>query len=96
MSTTDANTSRLVTKIRWVVESANARIKRWKFFARILPSSQVPFISDYIKIVCGISNKYFPPLTTGCTEEDVLVAAKMQRNTLGMDVISWFIKKTSP
>ncbi|XP_062589596.1 uncharacterized protein LOC134251226 isoform X2 [Saccostrea cucullata] len=118
MSTEDANTSRLVTKIRWVVESANARIKRWKFFDRILPSSQVPFISDYIKIVCGISNKYFPPLSTGmficlvndkhlfcfilyiilciiyrvlsflliqfhelslgCTEEDAIVAAKMQ------------------
>uniref|UniRef100_A0A8W8JJ17 Sushi domain-containing protein n=1 Tax=Magallana gigas TaxID=29159 RepID=A0A8W8JJ17_MAGGI len=78
MSTADANTSRLVTKIRWVVESANARIKRWKFFDRVLPSSQVPFISDFIKIVCGISNKYFPPLSTGCTEEDSLVAAKMQ------------------
>lgn len=37
MSTADANTSRLVTKIRWVVESANARIKRWKFFDRVLP-----------------------------------------------------------
>ncbi|XP_065937114.1 uncharacterized protein [Magallana gigas] len=69
MSTTDANTSSLVTKIRWVVESANARIKRWNFFDRVLPSSQVPFICDYIKIVCGISNKYFPPLST---------AAKMQ------------------
>lgn len=78
MSTTDANTSSLVTKIRWVVESANARIKRWNFFDRVLPSSQVPFICDYIKIVCGISNKYFPPLSTGCTEEDSLVAAKMQ------------------
>uniref|UniRef100_A0A8W8LM21 DDE Tnp4 domain-containing protein n=1 Tax=Magallana gigas TaxID=29159 RepID=A0A8W8LM21_MAGGI len=65
-------------KIRWVVESANARIKRWKFFDRVLPSSQVPFISDFLKIVCGISNKYFPPLSTGCTEEDSLVAAKMQ------------------
>uniref|UniRef100_K1RAK8 Uncharacterized protein n=1 Tax=Magallana gigas TaxID=29159 RepID=K1RAK8_MAGGI len=64
MSTADANKSRLVTKIRWLVESANARIKRWKFFDCVLPSSQVPFISDFIKIVYGISSKYFPPLST--------------------------------
>ncbi|XP_065923262.1 uncharacterized protein [Magallana gigas] len=78
MSTPDANTSRLVTKIRWVVESANARIKRWKLLDCILPTSQIPFIGDYVKIVCSISNKYYPPLSSGDRDADMAVAAKMQ------------------
>ncbi|XP_062581928.1 uncharacterized protein LOC134243712 [Saccostrea cucullata] len=78
LSTQDANTSRLVTKIRWVVESSNARIKRWKFLDRILPTSQVPYIGDYIKIVCSISNKYYPPLSTGDATEDLATASKMK------------------
>lgn len=29
-STTEANISRMVTKVRWVVESANGRLKQWR------------------------------------------------------------------
>nr|XP_022317959.1 uncharacterized protein LOC111121112 isoform X2 [Crassostrea virginica] len=57
MSTEEANTSRLVTKVRWVVESANARIKSWKYLASVLPTHQVPYIRDYVCIVCAIANK---------------------------------------
>ncbi|XP_033739141.1 uncharacterized protein LOC117326498 [Pecten maximus] len=48
MSTEDANMSRLVTKVRWVVESSNARIKGWKYLDHTLPTNQVPYIGDYI------------------------------------------------
>ncbi|XP_063448441.1 uncharacterized protein LOC134727973 [Mytilus trossulus] len=74
--TDDANTSRLVTKVRWEVESANARIKRWKYLSNVLPNKQVPYIGDYVCIVCGISNEYLPPLSPGCDNEEAL-AAKM-------------------
>ncbi|CAG2245126.1 unnamed protein product [Mytilus edulis] len=76
MTTDEANASRLVTKVRWVVESANARIKRWKYLSHVLPNKQVPYIGDYVCIVCGISNKYLPPLSPGCDNEEAL-AAKM-------------------
>jgi hypothetical protein len=42
-------------QIRWVVESANARIKNFKWLDRVLPTNQVPFIGDYVRIVCAIS-----------------------------------------
>lgn len=29
-STTEANISRMVTKVRWVVESANGKVKQWR------------------------------------------------------------------
>lgn len=54
----ESNTTRLVTKIRWVVESVNGRIKLWKYLDRVLPNSQIPYISDYVQIVCTIMNKY--------------------------------------
>ncbi|CAC5423661.1 unnamed protein product [Mytilus coruscus] len=77
-STEDANMSRLVTKIRWIVESSNARIKTWKYLSHTLPTNQIPFIGDFVRIVCALSNKYAPPLSQ-CTdvESDQLEAAKM-------------------
>jgi len=28
----------------------------------VIPTNQVPFIGDYVRIVCAISNRYFPAL----------------------------------
>ncbi|CAC5401421.1 unnamed protein product [Mytilus coruscus] len=77
-STEDANMSRLVTKIRWIVESSNARIKTWKYLSHTLPTNQIPFIGDFVRIVCALSNKYAQPLSQ-CrdVESDQLEAAKM-------------------
>lgn len=70
--------SRLVTKIRWVVESSNARIKRWRYLDRTLPTNQIPFVGDYVRIVCALSNKFFPPLSRSHSiDEDEADAAKM-------------------
>ncbi|KAK3084039.1 hypothetical protein FSP39_007185 [Pinctada imbricata] len=77
MSTEDANSSRLVTKVRWVVESANARIKQWRYLDHILPTNQIPYIGDYIRIVCSITNRYFPPFSTGSSEADDALGARM-------------------
>jgi hypothetical protein len=33
-------------QIRWVVESAKARIKNFKWLDRVIPTNQVPFIGD--------------------------------------------------
>jgi hypothetical protein len=57
-----ANASRLVTKVRWVVEAANGRIKKWKYLDNVVHNSQIPFIGDYVRIVSSIINKYRPPL----------------------------------
>uniref|UniRef100_A0A8W8IL53 DDE Tnp4 domain-containing protein n=1 Tax=Magallana gigas TaxID=29159 RepID=A0A8W8IL53_MAGGI len=70
MTTESANTSRLVTKIRWVVESANSRIKQWKYLQHVLPTSQIPYRGDFIRIVCAICNRYMKPLSNGNVTED--------------------------
>lgn len=77
MTTEEANTIRLVTKVRWLVESANARIQNWKYLQHVLPTNQTPYIGDYVSIVCSISNKYFPPLSQPYTSDDIVLASKM-------------------
>lgn len=68
----------IIFQVRWVVEAANARIKRWKYLDHILPTSQIPFIGDFVRIVCAVSNKYLPPINaTNNTEEDQLIAGRM-------------------
>ncbi|CAF1346131.1 unnamed protein product [Didymodactylos carnosus] len=54
----EANTTRCITKIRWVVESANGKIKQWAFFNKTIQNSTIAYLSDYTNIICGIINKY--------------------------------------
>ena len=44
----------------------------------ILPTNQVPYIGDYIKIICSLCNKFLPPLSANCeSSEDFLCAERM-------------------
>ena len=47
----EGNSSRLVTKVRWVVESFNGRLKKWQYLDKVLPNSQIPNIADYTRLV---------------------------------------------
>jgi hypothetical protein len=72
----EANTSRLVTKIRWAVESANGRLKRWKFLANVISNTQIKFIGDYVRIVGALINAFRPALS-GDSENNVDISRKM-------------------
>ncbi|XP_060085720.1 uncharacterized protein LOC132565127 [Ylistrum balloti] len=76
-TTGESNASRLVTKIRWVVEAVNGRLKTWKYLDRVLPNSQIPYIGDIVRIVCAIFNKFGTPISTGDAEQDQLLGSKM-------------------
>lgn len=65
----DSNCSRLTTKIRWIVESANGRIKSWKYLANVVQNTQIPHIGDDVRLVCAISNKYMKPLCSSSTSD---------------------------
>lgn len=78
LQTKDANCSRLVTKIRWVVESANSRLKTWRLLDKTLPNTHIPSIGDYAQIICALCNKFRSPLSSGTFEKDIEIAAKMK------------------
>jgi hypothetical protein len=68
-TTFNANYSRLVTKIRWVIESVNARIKKYKYFANILINQNIPTIEYDFKNISAIINKFRPQLASTDDEE---------------------------
>lgn len=54
----------------------------FKWLDRVLPTNQVPFIGDYVRIVCAISNRYFPALGRTVNEDDdIQLAREMQQKS---------------
>ncbi|XP_065213296.1 uncharacterized protein LOC135840599 [Planococcus citri] len=72
----EANESRLITKMRWVVEAVNGLIKTWRALDHVFPNSQIPFIGDYVRIVCALCNRYRPARVKS-HDDDLLVANRM-------------------
>jgi hypothetical protein len=85
-STNKANDSRLVTKVRWVVEAANARLKQWKIFRNQVRNKSLDFLDIDIRIVCAIINKFRGPIKKlaegdeDCANE--MLSRKRQKNIL--------------
>ena len=75
-TTSEAHKSRCVTKIRWVVEAANARIKQFKFLSNTVQSSSLPHLEEYVSFFCSLINQYQSPIKTS-TPEDVEIGEKM-------------------
>jgi hypothetical protein len=69
----DANHSRFVTMLRWVVESANARIKRFKWFSQTIQNSSIPSVTDFLAIVGALNNCFHVPMVTDSPNHDDLV-----------------------
>jgi DDE superfamily endonuclease len=63
----EANESRLVTKIRWVVESVNGRIKNvFKFFRSTIQNTYIDNdkAARFLRIACAMLNAFHPALAT--------------------------------
>ena len=75
-TTSEANQSRYVTKLRWGVEAVNSRIKQFKYLANTIPNSSLLHLEQDLSIVCAIINRYRPPMKTS-TLEDAAIAEKM-------------------
>jgi hypothetical protein len=79
----EANHSRRVTKVRFVVECANARLKQFKFLAKTVTNTQLPHVGAYTRIVAAVCNKFRPPLVQSKPEDHMLarrMLAKLHKN----------------
>lgn len=60
LTTEQANTSRLVTKIRYVVEAQNGHLKTvWSIFAKVWPTLCVHTLNNDLRIAAALLNKFF-------------------------------------
>lgn len=70
LTTEQANASRLVTKIRWVVEARNGHIKSiFKFLEKTVQIQHVPNLKDFYKIAGAIINRYHPLIVMEAADE---------------------------
>jgi len=75
-----ANQTRKVTKNRWVVESANGRMKNvWKFFKHMIEGSYTPSVMKFFRVACAISNRYFVQLQQEKPIHDVIARKVLER-----------------
>ncbi|GBP23667.1 hypothetical protein EVAR_80284_1 [Eumeta japonica] len=75
-STEDANETRLVTKVRWVVAAVNGQLKNWRALDKVVPNSQISYIGDYVRIICAVLNAFHPARIKN-TEDDGIIAQRM-------------------
>ena len=69
-STTEPNQSRCITKIRWIVEAINRRMKQFKFFSYTIQNSSLPHLEAYISIGCSIINRYQSPMINSTAADE--------------------------
>ncbi len=91
-STEEANTSRLVTKIRWVVESVNGRLKKWEFLNKVLANQHIQPIGDYVQIIAAICNKYRPPIKRDSVEDRAVARKMLERAKLTVNPLQQHIE----
>ncbi|CAF1656155.1 unnamed protein product [Adineta ricciae] len=58
LSSAEANHSRCVAKVRWIIESVNGKIKQWRYFSQTIQNSSTPFVGGYLNIICALINAY--------------------------------------
>lgn len=72
----DANGTRLVTKLRWVIEAYHGRIKKWQWLRHTRPSYDIARLSRVVRLVSAACNAFRPTLMQASSRADVC-AAKM-------------------
>ncbi|CAF1556965.1 unnamed protein product [Rotaria magnacalcarata] len=77
-SAEEANESRCITKIRWVVEAANRRLKQFKYFANTIQNSSLVYLESDMSIACALINHYQPPMTRSKLEDEEIGVQIMQ------------------
>ena len=55
-------------------------IKKWKAFDCVFPNAQIPYIGDYVRIICSIINAYSPNLVFDQAYDDYRAEAMKLRS----------------
>ena len=54
------------------MESANGHIKQRRALSKVLPSSQIPFAGEYVRIICSLRIGFRPSLVTSLESDAVI------------------------
>ena len=51
-----ANLTRMVTKVRFMVECVNGHLKKWQWLANVICNQMIPVIGDCFRIIGAVLN----------------------------------------
>lgn len=75
-----ANDSRLVTKLRWVVEARNGHLKTiWPFFAKQWTTYELLHLEEDVRIAANLINMFFATLIPDKANGEEIVGKMMER-----------------
>jgi hypothetical protein len=74
-----ANEARMVTKCRWVVESINGYLKRFKSLSDV-DNKALPHLIDDFRIAASLINQFYQPLFSDGDETSQLQIARNIKN----------------
>ena len=59
-SETESNYNRAITAFRWVVETANRRLREWKAVGEIIPNIRIKIMTTMFKVCAALENIFSP------------------------------------
>ncbi|CAF4676173.1 unnamed protein product, partial [Didymodactylos carnosus] len=80
----EANNSRLITKVRWPVESYHGRFKKWTFFSQTVPNQMIPKLKECVRIVSAALNRYRGPIVRSSDDDGSEEVAKLMMNKVSL------------
>jgi hypothetical protein len=64
MSADDNEFNREITRLRWLIEADNNRLKTFRYFRDVLNWNEIPNIKKYMQVACFLFNRWHRPLVT--------------------------------
>jgi hypothetical protein len=77
LSSDESNQSRWITKVRWIVETVNRRIKKFKYFANTAQNSSLVYLQADLSVICALINRFKTVIATS-NPSDVGVGIDMR------------------
>ena len=84
----EENTSRLVTKVWWVVEAYHGRIKKFFDNTGIIEQAQIPLLGTLNRVVTAALNAFRPPLITTTDDDHALAERMLQSSQVSMNKLA--------
>jgi hypothetical protein len=77
LSVIQANETRLVTKVRWVIEAINGLLKKsYRYLDKVIQNKSLPHVNDDVRIACALVNYTYRRLVA--EDDDIEVAKHMK------------------
>ena len=90
-----ANETRLVTKVRWIIEDINGCIKsQFRIFDGTIQNKMLLHIMDDLKIACALINCFYTRKLSDI-EDSIEIAQEMKKNVSKKNELEKYFKKSA-